>query len=157
MPKELNQIKDKVMTEIRQNKLKMKPRAYFVIGSLLTLTGLMFSIATSVFFLGLTRFAFRGRGFIGRYRLDIWLDNFPWWAPVLGILGLAAGIYILKKYDFSYRKNFLHIVILFVISVLLAGWIIDLTGLNDALVRHGPMQGIMHQYIQDSADINKRH
>ena len=73
---------------------------------LLIFLGISASIIVSVFLVSLTRFALRTHGPMGQIRLEQILSSFPWWAPVIALIGLFSGIYLLKKYDFSYRKNF---------------------------------------------------
>jgi hypothetical protein len=70
--------------------------------------------------------------------------------PIFAILGLITGIWLLRKYDFSYKINFKVIVISFVVAIIVAGWVIDMIGLNDVLFRQGPRQGIMRQYLQEN-------
>ena len=149
MPKDLNNITESVMDQIRSEKIKMHSRVYFILGSILTFVGLVSAIVMSVFFIGLMRFSFRSHGPMGSFRLDQILASFPWWAPVLAIVGLIAGIWLLRKYDFSFKVNFKTLIIGLVLAVIVGGIIVDLSGLNDLLVRRGPMRGMMRQYLQD--------
>lgn len=128
----------------------MRPRIYFITGSLLTFLGLVASVVTSVFLVGLMRFSLRSHGPMGEYRLDQLLASFSWWVPVLAAIGLAVGIWLLRQYDFSYKINYKVAIVGFVATVIMAGWVIDMMGLNDVLLRRGPMQGVMRQYLQDN-------
>ncbi len=150
MSKELKNITGAVMDRIHQGKIKMRPRVYFVIGSLLTFIGLVASMLTSVFLVGLMRFSFRSHGPMGKYRLEELLSRFSWWGPVLAILGLVIGIWLLRRYDFSYKINFKAMIFGIVVAIIVAGLVLDMTGLNDVLLRRGPMQGIMRQYFQEN-------
>jgi hypothetical protein len=150
MPKGLKNITCAVMNRIRQDKIKMRPRVYFVIGSLLTFIGLVASMLTSVFLVGLMRFSLRTHGPMGEYRLDQLLSNFPWWMTIITIAGLVIGIWLLRQYDFSYKINFKVMIIGVVFAIIVTGWLIDMTGLNDTLLHRGPMQGIMRQYFQEN-------
>lgn len=155
MSKELEKITKVVMDQIHEKKIKMHPKIYFAIGSLLTFVGLVSSIIVSVFIMGLIRFSLRSHGPMAGYRLDQILSSFPWWAPVLATAGLVAGIWLLRKYDFSYKIDFKIIILGFVLAVVVGGWIIDAIGLNDVLIRRGPMRGMMRWYLND-ADIQNR-
>ena len=128
----------------------MRPKAYFIVGSILTFVGLVSSVVISVFLVGLIRFSLRTHGPMGGYRLDQMLSSFPWWASVLAIVGLVAGICLLRKYDFSFKVDFKVVIIGFVLVVIVGGWVIDSVGLNDVLTRQGPMRGMMRQYMQDN-------
>ena len=96
-------ISQKVMEQIHEKDIRMKPRYYFIFGTLLLFISMVLTVIGSVFLLSLTRFALRSHGPMGQYRLDQLLSSFPWWAPLLAIAGLVLGILLLKKYDFSYK------------------------------------------------------
>ena len=151
MSKELKNITNNIMDQIHEEKIKMKPRFYFITGSILTFVGLVSSVVISVFLVGLIRFSIRSHGPMASYRLDQILSNFPWWASVFAIVGLITGIWLLRKYDFSFKVNFRMVIIGFILAIVVGGWIIDSTGLNDVLIRRGPMRGIMQQYMQDNS------
>jgi hypothetical protein len=150
MSKELKNITDNIMDQIHDKKIKMRPRIYFVLGSILTFVGLVSSVVISIFLFGLMRFSLRSHGPMASYRLDQILSSFPWWAPILAIVGLVVGIWLLRKYEFSFKVNFKVIIIGFIFAVIVGGWIIDSIGLNDVLIRRGPMQGMMRQYMQEN-------
>ena len=87
--------------------IKIKPKIYFIIGSILTLFGSISAFIVSIFLIGLIRFSLRthlGRG--AEYKLDQMLSTFPWWIIILTILSLIIGIWLIRKYDFSYKINF---------------------------------------------------
>jgi uncharacterized membrane protein YdcZ (DUF606 family) len=151
MPKELKNITQNVMNKIRHDKIKMRPKAYFIIGSLFSFMGLIASMLISIFLIGLIRFFLRTHGPMAEYRLEQMISSFPWWAIIVAILGLAIGIWILRRYDFSYKINFKIVVIIFIIAIIITGLIIDMTGLNDVLWRKGPMRGMMKQYFQENS------
>ncbi len=154
MSKELKQITDNIMDQIHNEKIKMRPKIYFIIGSILTLVGLVSSVVFSIFLVGLTRFSLRSHGPMANYRMDQIISSFPWWAPILAVIGLIIGIQLLRKYDFSFKTNFKLVVIGFIFSVFVGGWIVDSIGLNDTLARRGPMRGMMRQYMQENYNQN---
>jgi hypothetical protein len=50
---------------------------------------------------------------------------------VIGSWRIVSGIYLLKKYDFSYKRNFPLIASTFIIAVISAAFLVNLTGIND--------------------------
>ena len=146
MPKEIKNITENVMEQIHIGKVKMKPKMYFVVGSILTFIGLVSSVVVSVFLFGLIKFSLRAHGRMGQYRFDELVSNFPWWTLVFAIIILVLGIWLIRKYDFSYKKEPWMIILGFVLVILVSGWVIDMTGLNDKLFQHGPMKGMMQNY-----------
>ena len=149
MSKELKNITDNIMDQIHDEKIKMRPKAYFIAGSIFTFIGLVSSVVVSVFLVGLIRFSLRSHGPMASYKLDQILSSFPLWALVFAIIGLIVGIWLLRKYDFSFKVNLRVVIIGFILAVIIGGWIVDSIGLNDALIRRGPMQGMMRQYMRD--------
>ncbi|MFA6315357.1 MAG: hypothetical protein WC648_03280 [Candidatus Paceibacterota bacterium] len=150
MSKELKNITENIMDQIHEDKIKMRPKIYFIAGSILTFVGLVSSVVISVFLVGLIRFSLRSHGPMGSYRFEEILSDFPLWAPVLAIVGLIVGIWLLRKYDFSFKINFKLVIIGFILAIIVGGLVIDSIGLNDVLIRRGPMRGIMRQYLQNN-------
>lgn len=133
------------MAKVKSNEISIKPRWYFVAGSLLTIAGLVGFSLGAVFLTNLTLFLLRRHGPMGQWRLEIMLNSFPWWIPVLAIAGLVLGVRLLKKYDFSYKKNFWLIIGGFIVSIILAAFLLDYLGLNDSWSRQGPMRRFYQQ------------
>jgi hypothetical protein len=129
-----------IMAKVKSNEISMKPKWYFVLGSALMIIGLVASSIGAVFLTNLTLFLLRQHGPNGQYRLQQLLNSFPLWIPVLAVFGIAFGIWIIRKYDFSYKKNFWLIILGFILSVVLSAFVIDLLGLNDIWSRQGPMK-----------------
>ncbi|MCF7834059.1 MAG: hypothetical protein K9L98_01105 [Candidatus Pacebacteria bacterium] len=149
MSEEVKNITESVMTQIKAGKVKMKPKMYFIAGSILTFFGLVFTIFVSVFLVGLTRFFLRtNNGWRAEYRLEQMLSSFPWWTIVFAIVGLALGIWLIRRYDFSYKLKPWVVILFFTLAVIVAGFTIDAIGLNNTLMHRGPMKGMMNSYIQ---------
>ena len=138
-----------VMSKVTSGQITMKPKWYFVLGSVLSITGLASLSVVSVFLVNIILFLVRKHGPMGQWRLEAMIDGFPWWIPASAILGIAVGIWLLKKYDFSYKKNFVVIIVGFILSMIVAAILIDQLGLNDIWARRGMMrkfyQGIESQ------------
>ena len=112
------------MNQIHEGKAKMKPRIYFVIGSILTFLGLVFSTIVSIFFIGLLRFSFRTHyGWRAQYKLNQMLSDFPWWILIPAIVSLVFGVLIIRKYDFSYKIKPWIVIVIFILVMIFAGWI----------------------------------
>lgn len=147
MSKELNNITENVMQQINEGKIKMKPRIYFVAGSILTFIGLVFSITTSIFLVNLIKFYFRTHGKIGEFRFEQMLTNFPWWTALFAIIALVLGVWLIKQYEFSYKKEPFLIIIGFVLAIIFIGIFVDIVGFNDSMLRkNGKMKNMMNGY-----------
>jgi hypothetical protein len=150
MPKDIKNIAQDIMRKIDAGEIKMRPKGYFILGSIFTFIGLVSTVIVSTFSIGLISFSLRAHGRMGEYRFDQLVANFPWWTLVLAIFALVLGIWLIRKYDFSYKTKPWLIIAGFILAILLGGYIIDITGLNDAMSRQGPMRGMMRNYIQES-------
>lgn len=139
-----------IMAKVKSNQISMKPRWYFVFGSLLMLAGFVGISIGAIFLTNLTLFILRKHGPMGQWRLQQLLDSFPLWVPLLALVGIVLGIVLLRKYDFSYKNNFRLILLAFILSVTLAAFAIDKLGLNDLWSRQGPMKRFYQQIEEKS-------
>ena len=144
------------MSQVKSGQITMKPRWYFVIGSLLLFGGVVALSVGAVFLVNLTVFSLRSHGPMASWRLQLMLESFPWWAPALAATGVILGVNLLKKYDFSYKKNFKLIIISFVLAVLATGFMLDKLGLNDYWQRRGRMRQIYQHLDVGSSYVRPR-
>ena len=133
-----------IMSRVASGKITMKPRWYFVAGSVFMVFGTVAMAVVASFLINLTIFLIKKQG-PGYGKLTIMFESFPFWIPVLAILGIGFGIFFLRKYDFSYKKNFFVIIIGFIASVVIAGFVIDSLGLNDIWSKGCFMKGFYQQ------------
>jgi uncharacterized membrane protein len=147
MSKNIKDMEKEIMSKIDQGKIKMKPRVYFIMGSILTFLGLVFAIVTATFLTGLIRFSLRTQGRMAQYKMEQLIENFPWWTLILTIIALIIGIWLIRHYEFSYKVKPWVIIIGFILAIFIAGWLVDKTGFNEIVRQHGPMKGIMRNYV----------
>jgi hypothetical protein len=145
MSKKQLTISDAVMSRINREHITMKPKWYFVVGSLAMAIGLFGSAIISVFLVSLISFSLRTHGPMGEVRYQQIISSFPWWAPIIAVAGLVLGIWLLHKYDFSYKKNFFFIIFAFIAAVILSGWLVDYSGIDILWSRQGPMRRFYQQ------------
>lgn len=154
MSKHQIDITKKVMSKIKTEQIKMKPRWYFWLGSLSMFIALVGLAIVSIFLISLVTFFLRSHGPMGAIRYQQIISSFPWWALIIVIIGLVIGIILLKKYDFSYRKNFLVIIIIFILAILLTGIFVDTLGLDNLWIKKGPMRRFYQQYDGNRQRLN---
>ena len=147
MSKRKIDVTETVMDKINKGEIKMRPRWYFVLGSVAVFVGVFGTFLVSSFLVSLVSFSLRTHGPMGEYRLQQMLGSFPWWALILSLFGLAMGVFLLKKYDFSYKKNFGYIILAFVLAVLASGLVADRFGLEKMWAnKPGVMRKMYQQY-----------
>lgn len=155
MSKELKNIEDNVMKQITLGKIKMKPKMYFIFGSILTFIGLVSTIIVSALMVGLIRFSLRNHGgWRAQYKLEQMINEFPWWIIVIAIIGLMVGIWLIKKYDFTYKIKSWILILGFIFAIVFAGLIMDKIGVNYYLMRGNPMKRMMKIHVDQ--DIPER-
>ncbi|NMA29476.1 MAG: hypothetical protein GX943_00205 [Candidatus Pacebacteria bacterium] len=133
-------LSQEIMSKVKAGEINMKPRWYFVLGSSLLIFALVILIVMAVFFFNLTAFILRRQGPMRLWRIEMLLSQLPLWVPVLAVLALWGGVKLLKKYDFSYKKNFLLIIVGLVLAIILAAFAIDSLGFNEFWARKEPMR-----------------
>lgn len=129
------------MGKILSGEVKMKPKWYFVLGSAFWLTGAVGLFAGAIFIFNLILFLLRKRG-PGIHRLELLLDSFPAWLPVVALICVVAGIILLKKYDFSYKKNFKLLIAGLIVAVVISAVALDASGLNEIWSKRGPIKNL---------------
>ena len=154
MPKQGSQLSEQVMERIRHGHVRMMPRVYFILGSIAAGVGLVASVVASMFLFGVIRFSLRSHGAMATYRWAYMMENIPWWSFILALVGLTAGVLILRRYSFSYKHHFALIVIIFVLVIFAGGWLMDALGFNSLLLNHGPFQGFMRGYTQSGPSLH---
>jgi len=144
-------LEKEIMSKVNSGGITMKPKWYFVAGSVFIIFGTIAATVAAVFLINLTIFLIKRQG-PGYGKLAMMLESFPFWIPILAVLGIGVGILLLRKYDFSYKKNFFVVAAGFIASVVIAGFVIDRLGLNDIWSRRGLMKGF-YQRIENQDNV----
>jgi len=137
-------LSQKVMEQIKKEKVKMRPRVYFLVGSVLLGVGLAGAILGAILFLNLAFFRMRIHGpfgflMFGEFGFRPFLATFPWLPLFISLAAILTGIILLKRYDISYKKSFLVLTIALAVLVLTMGFILDQIGFNERLERARPL------------------
>ncbi|MFH0853023.1 MAG: DUF5666 domain-containing protein [bacterium] len=127
---------DKISQEITEQKIHMRSKTYFVLGSLALGAGLAGVFLITMFFIGIIFFRLRVHAPHVYLRPDLgslgpFIQNMPWLPLIVAVVGLGLGIWLLHKYEFSYKKAWKGIMIGFVGAGLVTGFVLDATGLPD--------------------------
>ncbi len=156
MSKKTIDLEKTIMAQVKSGQIAMKPRWYFILGSFLMGAGLASASIVAIFLSNLSLFLLRQHGPRSEWRLQLMLDSFPWWIPLLAVVGIVAGVYLLKKYDFSYKRNFSLLVAVFIVAIFAAALIIDQVGLNDTWSRQGPMRRFYYGLEEKDTSLQPR-
>lgn len=148
-------LSEKISAIIKQQHVHMRPRAYFIIGSVLLGAGLVASLLVAIFFVSVIIFRLRVNApfsYLGDHgNLGLFAQNIPWIPIVIAIIGVTGGIIIMKKFDFSYRHAFLGIAGGVILSIGVVGLLFDTVGLPEQAEKVRPLQPFLHmEYADDS-------
>lgn len=130
-------LKEKIFSQIKKGEVTMRPRAYFVVGSLLSALGLLITSSVLVFSLYLARFALTHPGPGAKIKLSLLLSSLPWYIPVSALGSIILGYYLLRRYDFSYRKNFLVILLIILAGLYLGSVALERSRIEEFLTTRG--------------------
>ncbi len=138
-------ITDSVMSEINEGHVKMRPKFYFVLGMLALASGLILTIIIGVWFTGIASYHLRHHdplSFItlGQHGWNAFLRTFPFIPLLLALTAVGIGIWLIRKYEISYKHSFLGIILSVVFAVIAAGYVVDALGINEQLVKVSPMK-----------------
>ena len=143
-------IKTKIMEKINKNEVKMKPKWWFVVGSVLSLLGVTLSGVVAAYMFNLGVFLGKANGFGRGMRFEQTIKVLPWWILLVAVLMLVSGVLLLKQYDFSYKKNFGLVVLGLVVSVMLMGTVLNGLGVNENMARQKGVGGKFYGSLSNS-------
>lgn len=146
-----NHIIDKVFEKIKSGEVKMRPRACFVLKTLLVVLGIIAITLFVLYLISFIAFVLRASGVwflpgFGLRGIKPFLFSVPW----LLILTAGALIVVLeilvKRFAFSYRRPILYSILAIIAVVFLGGFIIDRTQFHVGLFQqaregHLPVAG----------------
>lgn len=136
------------MAEIKKGQTKMKPKIYFILGSILLVMGIVGTLIILSFGASVISLSLRANApMFPRFKLLMLLRQIPWWAPFLSVFGLVVSFLLLKNYDFSYKKNFGLILLFILVSAIFVGWFLNYSNLDRFLFNRGPMRRFYQQKI----------
>lgn len=136
-------IKEPIMQQIRSGRVTMRPRSYFLIGSVLTFTGLVLTFLSTALLLSILYLSVREGGRVHQYKLETLHELFHWWLPIVALVAFGFGIHLLRRYEFSYRINFAWVTILSLVAVVVASALFVGSGAYETLLQRGPMHDLV--------------
>lgn len=146
MPKaKVTDLKTKVIKAVENGAVTMRPRAFFIAGSALSLLGLLISSVTLVFALYLARFALTHPGPGAERKLSLLLTSLPWYIPALAVISLIGGLLLLRRYDFSYKKHFGYILAIIIVGLWLGSSALEHSRIEEFLTTRGYFRQLYQQ------------
>lgn len=144
---------NKVMQEINKGKVKMQPKAYFVMGSMLLGVGAVGLMVLSTILMAGVFFQLRLSGAVDYFGpKGLGLGRFAKVLPLKMLLlaggGLLVGSMLIRKRGSGYKVSLGWLLLGGLITSLSLGWILDRSGANERLRRMRPLRGVYEVEIQ---------
>lgn len=154
------QIQNGVLEKIREGRVRMRPRAFFVARLTITILVATLVLVISALVISFIFFSLHesGEQFLlgfGSNGIITFLLLFPWATLLLDIVALFVLEWLLQSFKFGYRVSLLSIFLgIFVCSTVL-GFLVILTPLHRTLLNQAdqgalPLIGEMYESIRDS-------
>jgi hypothetical protein len=150
----MNDIKNKLIEQIKAGEVAMKPRWHFVLRTALMIVGTILTILMAVYLLSLVLYLLVQSGLVyapqfGGRGLGVFLGSFPW-LLVLFLLAFLGLLFVLvRQYSFSYHQPLIYSMIGVAVFVLLASFAIHHTTMHERLhpfMERQPVPGIGAAY-----------
>jgi hypothetical protein len=138
-----NKIETQVMTKVKSGQIKMRPKIYYVLTTVLSAalvavlaTLLSYSISLASLWLRLQSAA--GPAYGAHRNLTSLVNSFPWWAVLLSVVALAGLVIFVKKQGSFYRIRLVYLITAIVLLATAVGYGLSYTNLPNTLKQqHG--------------------
>ena len=136
-------LRQQIMQRIAKEKVTMKPKLYFMAVAVLLGVGLAATLVTAVLFAAVLSYRLSREAPLefldfGSAGISPMLLALPWIPFAVAIISLSIGVWLVKKYDFAYKRSSLGLAVAFVAVLALAGAGVAKTGLVEELEEHAP-------------------
>lgn len=154
------EIKANVFEKIRKGEISMRPRTYFVARFVLLGTLSFVALILAMFVLSFAFFSIHESGErillgFGQQGFLAFIALFPWWSLLLTVLLILLLDHLLRYFKFGYRVSILEIFLIALVTVMVAGILINFTPLHSTLLNSAdndtlPVLGPLYEQIHDS-------
>lgn len=144
MVKGKKDLSKEIVKKIKTEKVKMKPKAYFILGSVLLGFGVAGALLFSIIFTNRAFFRMRvfgpfGNLAFGKAGIGPFLSTFPFISLVLALIGIGGGLYLLRRYEFSYKRGLISLLIGVAALVVTIGFVLDQVGFGERVRSYQPL------------------
>jgi len=133
-----NNIIDKVLAKIKKGDVKMKPKVYFVLKTILTIGGVFIIGAFALFLISFISFHLRASGVgylpnFGFLGFGAYLRLLPWFLIIASVLLIILLEILAKHFAFVYRRPIFYSLLIIILIALVGGLVIDKTPFHSSL------------------------
>ncbi len=122
-------ITDKVLEKIKSGRIKMRPKAHFVLKTVLAALGFILIILFVLYLISFIVFTLRMSGIwfapgFGFYGIKIFLFSLPWLLILTAIILIIILEILVKYFSFAYRRPILYSILGIIALVFLGSFVI---------------------------------
>lgn len=146
----------KVLNEIKNDQIKMRPRVYFVLKGILVIFGIFLVAFFTLYLISFILFALRASGVwylssFGFYGFRTSFVLLPWLLILIAIILLIILEILVKHFSFAYHRPILYSILGIIIFTLLGSFIIDKTQFHPRLFQKAQEERlpIMGKFYRD--------
>lgn len=151
-------IKDKILRKLADGEVKMRPKFYFMIRTVMVAVTAVILALAILFLLSFVIFQLRFSGlihtpFLGGPGIKAFMIGLPWlW--VLVIIGLIAVLeYLLQSFSFTYKRPLVYSLVVLLIGASVLGFVVAKTPLHEkfserAFDRRLPVAGGLYRGME---------
>ncbi len=135
---EKNHITEKVLSKIKTEKIKMKPKVYFILRMTLLVFGTIALASFVIYLISFIVFSLRASGILflpkfGFPGMRILLSSLPWFLILISGVSIILLEIFTQKFRFVYRKPILYSLLVIIIIVFMGSFLIEKTPLHSSL------------------------
>jgi len=140
-----NNIKNNVLNEIKSGEIKMKPRSYFMIRTLLFALGISVLFLFVIYIVSFIVFSLRISGIaflplFGFRGIRILFGSLPWLLLLLAVV-LIIGLEVFAEHiSFIYKRPIVYSLVVIIAIVLIAGFLLGISSFHSNLF-YGAQEG----------------
>lgn len=131
-------LKDKILDKIKTGNIKMKPKSYFALKTILVLALIVVTVVILSFLVSFVIFSIResSRLFLlgfGDAGIRTFFITFPWFLLVIEIILLIIVDILLKHFKFAYKTPFIYLILSTTIFVMVISVFVSVTPVHETL------------------------
>jgi len=135
---EKNSIVDKILNKIKNEKVKMKPKIYFILRTVLLVGGSLVLIFLIISLVSFIVFSLRTSGALflpkfGSPGIKIFFMSLPWLLILIAIILTVLLEIFSKKFTFVYRQPIFYSLLIIIIITFIGSFLINKTSLHPNL------------------------
>ncbi|MCK4919235.1 MAG: hypothetical protein KAS01_02515 [Candidatus Pacebacteria bacterium] len=145
--KDSTKLENKVMSEIKSGKVRLRSKYLFLAEKLGLESAFILSVILSVLFFNLVLFYLKSTGNLeylgfGTSGIAAFLESFPYLLVIGFIFFLFLAGYLMMKADFSYKKPFKYFAVSLIVVVMLAGIVLAYTDVSEKIEQQAFSDGL---------------